>query len=85
MRLVSAEDISHSLALVRSKGGDINKRLHLLIPCSRDHDPSVRVTRKNEAASTAIEKQRMTIAFQAPIRQQTAGPQFNSLFFGKFD
>src|SRR5260370_19906683 len=54
MRLGTIEDIGDSLALVRSKGGDVNKRLHLLTPCSRYHGPSVGVTHKNDRRRNSL-------------------------------
>jgi hypothetical protein len=54
MRSCSA--VRNQLALVRSKGGDINKRRPLLIPSSRDHGPSVRVTRKNDRPRNSLKR-----------------------------
>src|SRR6266851_8932762 len=56
MRLGTIEDIGDSLALVWSKGGDVNKRLHLLTPCSRDHGPSVGVTHKNDRPRNSLQR-----------------------------
>src|SRR5271170_1519718 len=56
MRLGTIEDIGDSLALVRSKGGDVNQRLHLLAPCSRDHGPSISVTRKHDWPRSSLQR-----------------------------
>jgi hypothetical protein len=56
MRLGTIEDIGDSLALVRRKGGDVNKRLDILIPCSPDHGPSVSVTRTNDRPRSSLQR-----------------------------
>src|SRR6516225_6801618 len=52
VRLGTIEDIGDSLAFIRSQARDVNKRLHLVIPCSRDHGSSVGVTDKTVCAAS---------------------------------
>ena len=56
MRLGPIEDIGDGLAFVRSKGGDVNQRLHLLMARSRDHGPGVGVTRKNDRPRSSLQR-----------------------------
>src|SRR5271156_6495620 len=55
MRLGTIKDIGDSLAFIRSKASDVNKRLHLLIPRSRDHGASIGVPHKNGGSRNSLQ------------------------------
>src|SRR5579862_4494254 len=56
MRLRTIEDVGDSLAFVRSKRGDVNQRLYLLIPGGRDHSSSISVTRKDDRPRNSLQR-----------------------------
>jgi hypothetical protein len=56
MGLGTIKDIGDSLAFIRSKARDVNKRPHFLIPCSRDHGSSVGVPHKNGGSRNSLQR-----------------------------